>query len=67
MRIKLELSEEEVRDLIASKVNNECSKHGYPGDIDRKITVVLRCAGDEFLKMPLEELGVTIHAEIEVS
>lgn len=67
MKITLTMSEDEVRGLIANKINNECSKHGHPAGIERRIFVGFRCAGDEVVEMPLEELGVTVHAEIEVS
>lgn len=62
MKITIDLNYEDVRKLIESKVSNEASKHGYPGDIS-KIVLVSFADGRP---LNLGELQMSVHAEIEV-
>lgn len=62
MKLTIELSEEEIRALIAFKVANEASKHGHPNDVERKISVVTPNGVGS-----LADLKVSVIAEIEIA
>lgn len=61
MRIRLQLTREEVQKIISDHIGHEASKHGHPSNVDRIIRI--RHGNDDFL--PLESLDVTCIADIE--
>jgi len=67
MKITVDLTEEDVRKLIAGKISNECSKHGHPAGMTPKVLVRAETGFVQGSVIPLEQLQVTIHAEVEVS
>lgn len=62
MKITLDLNPEDMRKLIAGKISNEASKHGYPGDLSKVVLVSF----EDGRPLDLAELQMSVHAEIEV-
>ena len=61
MKVMLELSPEDIRNLIRSKVRQEASKHNHPDAMNVQITV-FSPTGE---RGSLEDLSVEIHAVFE--
>lgn len=62
MKITIDLNYEDVRKLIETKISNEASKHGYPGDVGKNVEV----RANDGSNFELSKLQIAIRAELEV-
>jgi len=73
MQITIELSEQEVRQILLSRVSKEASKHGHPSSTQVQIGFRDHSISPEILSgmepslQPLEELQISIVAQIGVA
>ena len=61
MKVTLFFSREDIQKILGGIVLKEANKHGHTSDLRSSITVFV---GDQ--QLPLTELNLSVHAQIEV-